>query len=58
MAFNVIYDQNWNEPAPRKYHAIKCYSCKILVANKTEAGRNHKGHECGYVMPDGSPDNG
>ena len=58
MAFSVIYDPNWNEPAPRKYHAIKCWDCKHLIANKAEAGRHHKGHQVTYVNPDGSVDNG
>lgn len=54
MAFSVIYDPNWNEPAPRKYHAIRCFSCKHLVANKTEAGRNHRGHEIFYIDEKGN----
>lgn len=51
----VTHDPNWNEPIPRKFHAIKCFSCNKLLPGKSHT-QSHKGHDVHYVNKDGSLD--
>lgn len=52
---NVTHDPTYREPKPKRYHAIRCLSCKSNLASKNEL-RSHKGHEVHYVNERGEID--
>lgn len=47
------YDETWNEPKPKRYARIHCFSCKRDVGSKSAAAQKHKGHECIYLNEKG-----
>jgi hypothetical protein len=51
---SIRYEQSTEKPRP--FHAIRCEDCRVILFNKTEAVRRHRGHELHYIDKDGNQD--
>lgn len=55
LRMRITYDSTYNEPKPKRYFAIHCFTCKKNLPGKSHC-HNHLGHDVHYVKPDGSLD--